>query len=81
MDRCAGRGADREIVSQPLLCLFMWTFSHFFRHVEITHILDLFAGNVVLYVAVGLVCLWEEVSSGSSFGACLNQNLTFVLGD
>ena len=30
--------------------------------------------EIFLYVAVHLVCLWEEVSSGSSYFTILNQN-------
>lgn len=37
--------------------------------------------EIVLCVAVDLVCLWEEMSLGSSFVAILNWNLTLVRGD
>lgn len=79
MGGCAGRRDYGEIVSQPLLFLLMWAFSHFFRPVEIMQLLVFFfffPGKVVAYVAVGLVCLclWEKVGSGSSFGPTLTQN-------
>lgn len=39
--------------------------------------------EIVLYIAIGLVCLWEEVSSGSSYVATCNWNplVLFLLND
>lgn len=40
-------------------------------------VLSPFSAGIITYVTVDTVCLWEEVSSGSSYTAILNHSYKF----
>ena len=67
-------GVFSKILSQPLLPVLMWGFlvAHCVGVSQL--VLWFLSEEIVLYVAVYSVCLWEEVSSGSSYFTMLNHN-------
>lgn len=57
----AGVWVYRKIVSLPLLPILVWSFSLFTCCVEVAQLVsDFLSEGLVPYIAVGLVCLWEE---------------------
>lgn len=64
---CGGGGGGRETVSLPFLPIFTLCCGQ-----QFISFLDLFLGGNNPYVPVELVCLREEVSSGSSYAAILD---------
>lgn len=67
-----------ETVSLCLLHGLMWLFYSLLWKSSSATSQVLF--RIVLYIAVDLVCLWKEVSAGSSYAAilnCISHNLNF----
>ena len=68
-------GVFSKIVSHLLLPVLIWGFLDCpLRRSLSAIVLWFLSEEVFLYVAVHSVCLWEEVSSGSSYFTNLNQN-------
>lgn len=65
-----------EIVSWPLLTILTQLFSLFTQSLGVDQpILGCFLEETATYVAVDLVCLWEEVNSESFYITIFNQDL------
>ena len=55
-----------KIVFQPLLLTLMWVFFSFAQYVGVAQLdFVFFSEEILSHIAVDLVCLGEEVSSGS----------------
>ena len=78
---CAGWGKVSKIVSQPFLPTSGWfppDVKRLFFQFLLVFCFALFPlEELVLYIAVDLVCSWEEINSGSSYLTILNQNLAW----
>ena len=73
---CAWDGVYGEIVTQPLLPDSVCVLFSFVWCVGVTQLFSGFRSEgTVPQVAVGLVCLREEVSSGASYVVISNMNL------
>lgn len=74
-----GWGLWRDCVSASLFhCVVFFLFTHS-EGVVAQQIFGFLSEEPVPYVAADWVCLWEKVSSGSSFTATLNWNPGFIL--
>lgn len=68
---CTGSGVFGDTASLPLLPVSVWSLSLCYGG-AIQLVFRSFSQEIDPYVAVGLVCLWKEMSSGSQYTAILN---------
>lgn len=66
-------------MSKLLLPTLTWVFVLFTQCIGIAQVVfGYFSEETVSYIAIGLVCLRENVSSGSSYISILNQTLFYI---